>query len=203
MKSNFLHGLLIASFFFLLACASTEDQKTNVAQKDSANVSTTSDSLIRSNKMYLSDCKKLLAEAKKMDSTLLKELEVKTEVAKKAIKAFTDFSFYCGSDSLCPIYLIKTAQVAQSINNIPQAKIVLDKCIADHPRSIHRPAALFLLAQLYDEAAFLNNEAEAKRLYQLVIDEYPKSDWAKSAKGALTFVGRSDAQIMEELKKKK
>ncbi|MBA2611047.1 MAG: tetratricopeptide repeat protein [Bacteroidetes bacterium] len=203
MKSNFLFNLLIASFFFLVACSNQVAEKTNSDRKDSVKVVETSDSLIRSNKMYLSDCKKLLAEAKKMDSTLLKEMEVKTDVAKKAIKAFTDFAFYCGNDSVCPIYLIKTAQVAQSINNIPQAKIVLDKCIADYPKSVHRPAALFLLAQLYDEATYLNNEAEAKKLYQMIIDEYPKSDWAKSSKGALNFVDKSDEQIMEELKKKK
>ena len=29
-----------------------------------------------------------------------------------------------------------------------------------------------------------------------------KSDWAKSSKGALNFIGKSDAQIMEQLKKK-
>jgi len=203
MKSNFLISLLIAPFIFLWACSTKEQEKVIVAKKDSLSVPATSDSLIRSNKLYLSDCKKLLAEAKKMDSILLKEMEVKPDVAKKAIKAFTDFAFYCGSDSLCPIYLIKTAQVAQSINNIPQAKIVLDKCVTDYARSKHHPAALFLLAQLYDEATYLNNEAEAKKLYQKIIADYPKSDWAKSSKGALNFIGKSDEQIMEELKKKK
>jgi len=203
MKSNFLSSLLIAPLVFFTACLGTE-QKTSVAEKkDSIKTVVTSDSVIRENKMYLSDCKNLLAEAKKMDSILLKELEVKKDVATKGIKAFTDYAFYCSNDSLCPIYLIKTAQVAQSINNIPQAKIVLDKCIADYPSSKHRPAALFLLAQLYDEATYLNNEAEAKKLYQQIISEYPKSDWAISSKGALAFVGKSDAQIMEELKKKK
>ncbi|MDP1803116.1 MAG: tetratricopeptide repeat protein [Bacteroidota bacterium] len=203
MKSNFISGLLIATFFFLTACSGTEQKTTVVEQKDPVQTPVKSDSLIRGNKMYLSDCKKLLAEAKKMDSILLKELEVKKDVATKGIKAFTDYAFYCANDSLCPIFLIKTAQVAQSINNIPQAKIVLDKCIADYPTSKHRPAALFLLAQLYDEATYLNDESEAKKLYQKIIDEYPKSDWAKSSQGALTFVGKSDAQIMEELKKKK
>lgn len=203
MKSNFLSSLLIAPLVFFTACLGTEQKTSVVEQKDPVKTVVASDSLIRENKMYLSDCKNLLVEAKKMDSILLKELEVKKDVATKGIKAFTDYAFYCSNDSLVPIYLIKTAQVAQSINNIPQAKIVLDKCIADYPASKHRPAALFLLAQLYDETTYLNNEAEAKKLYQQIISEYPKSDWAKSSQGALTFVGKSDAQIMEELKKKK
>ncbi|MDO9000933.1 MAG: tetratricopeptide repeat protein [Bacteroidota bacterium] len=203
MKSNFLFSIIIASFVFFVGCSNRETEKVAIPLEDtSVQSSKTSDSIIRSNKLYLSDCKKLLSEAKKMDSILLKEMEVKNDVANKAIKAFTDFAYYCASDSLCPIYLIKTAQVAQSINNIPQAKVVLDKCIVDYKNSIHRPAALFLLAQLYDEATYLNNEMEAKQLYQKIIDEYPKSDWAKSSKGALNFIGKSDSQIIDQLKKK-
>ncbi|MDX2174648.1 MAG: tetratricopeptide repeat protein [Bacteroidota bacterium] len=152
---------------------------------------------------YLADCKNYYTEAKKLDSILLKEIDVNPDLANKAIKAFTNFAYYCHSDSMSPVYLIKTAQVARSINNTPQAKIVLDKCIADYPNFKNRPAALFLLAQVYDEPGALNSETEAQKIYQKIIDEYPKSDWAKSAKGALTFIGKSDAQIMEELKKKK
>ena len=200
MKSNFLLSLLIATFIFISSCSTNEPQKNVALKQDSLHL--TYDSIVRSNKLYLSDCKKLFAEAKKMDSILLKEMEVKNDVANKAIKAFTDFAFYCSNDTLCPIYLIKTAQLAQSINNIPQAKVVLDKCVEQYPKSVHHPAALFLLAQLYDEPTYLNNEVEAKRIYEKIIAEYPKSDWAKSSKGALSFIGKSDAQIMEQLKKK-
>jgi tetratricopeptide (TPR) repeat protein len=201
MKSNLLLSLSIALFVFLSACSNNRSDKTDVIKKDSVTVF--SDSSNKPIKSYSADCKILVIEAKRMDSLLLKEMEVKVNVANNAIKAFTDFAYYCSNDSLCPIYLIKTAQVAQSINNIPQAKIVLDKCIEEFPNSKHRPAAMFLLAQLYDEATYLNNEAEAKRIYEKIIAEYPKSDWAKSSKGALTFIGKSDDQIMENLKKHK
>ena len=138
-----------------------------------------------------------------MDSILLTEMEVKIEIANKAIKAFTDFAYYCGSDSVCPIYLIKTAQVAVSVNNIPQAKLVLEKCISEHNSSKHLPAALFLLAQLYDETTYLNNEIEAKKIYETIIEDFPTSDWAKSSRGALKFIGKSDEQILQELKHRK
>jgi outer membrane protein assembly factor BamD (BamD/ComL family) len=125
-------------------------------------------------------------------------------VANKAIKAFTDYAYYCSNDTVTPIFLIKTAQVSVSINNIPQAKLALDKCINEHPKFKNMPAALFLLAQLYDdENSYLNNEEEAKRLYQKIIDEYPKSDMVPSAQGALALIGKTDKQLMEELKKKK
>jgi len=201
MKSNLVLSLSIAIFIFLSACSNNQSVDAIVTKKDS--VVTASDSLNKPLKSYSADCKNLVVEAKRMDSLLLKEMEVKVDVANQAIKAFTDFAYYCSNDSLCPIYLIKTAQVAQSINNIPQAKIVLDKCVDEYPNSIHRPAAMFLLAQLYDEATYLNNEAQAKLIYEKIISEYPKSDWAKSSKGALNFVGRSDEQIMQSLKKQK
>jgi len=153
-------------------------------------------------KNYFTDCKKLYAEARRMDSILLTETEINKTSATKAIKAFTDFSSYCASDSLSPVYLIKTAQVARAINNIPQAKLVLERCIETYPSFKNRPAALFLLAQLYDENTYLNNEHEAKKLYEQIINEYPKSDWAMSAKGAISFLGKSDEEILKELKKK-
>jgi tetratricopeptide (TPR) repeat protein len=201
MKSNFVLSLLIALFVFLSACSNNGSNETSAIKKDT--VSNVSDSANKPLRTYSADCKNLVVEAKRVDSLLLKEMEVKLPVANKAIKAFTDFAYNCSNDSLCPIYLIKTAQVAQSINNIPQAKIVLDKCIEEFPNSKHRPAAMFLLAQLYDEATYLNNEAEAKSIYEKIISEYPKSDWAKSSKGALNFVGKSDEQIMQSLKKHK
>ncbi len=203
--TNRLYNYLLPVFILIVACSSEQSKQKNTVtfKNDSVPVSGTVDTIIPAAKNYLTDCKMLLAEAKKMDSTLLKETEVKTDVANKAIKAFTDFAFYCTADTLCPIYLIKTAQVAQSINNPRQAQVALEKCVTAYPKSTHRAAAMFLLAQLYDEAVYLNNEQEAKKLYEMVIYEYPKSDWAKSAKGALNFVGKTDEQIMEELKKKK
>ena len=186
-------GILISAVILFNACGTGDETKKEEALKGDSTKAV----------VIGGDCKMLYLDAARMDSILLKELEVKNEVANKAIKAFTDFAFYCAADSLCPIYLIKSAQVAQSINNIPQAKVVLDKCIDQYPKSTHYPAALFLLAQLFDEPTYLNNEVEAKRIYEKIINEFPKSDWAKSSKGALNFIGKSDAQIMEQLKKKK
>lgn len=152
---------------------------------------------------FIADCSKYKAEAIRMDSILLNQMEIDKPSAQKAIIAFTDFAHYCDTDTLSPVFLIKTAQVARAIDNIPQAKTVLDQCINYYPNFKDRAAALFLMAQLYDENTYLNDELEAKRLYQKIIDEHPKSPWASSAQGAILFIGKSDKQIMEELKKKK
>jgi hypothetical protein len=63
------------------------------------------------------------------------------------------------------------------------------------------PADYFLLGQIYDDQNYMNNEAEAKRLYEELIRKFPKSPEAESARGALKYIGKSDEQIMEDLKK--
>lgn len=136
-----------------------------------------------------------------MDSVLLSQLEMDEAAAKKAIEAFTQFARFCENDSLVPVYLVKTAQVARAVQNIPQAKKALDQCLAGYPNFRDRAAALFLLAQLYDEPNYLNDEEKARELYQKIVDEHPKSPWASSAKGAILFLGKSDEQIMEQLRK--
>ncbi len=144
-------------------------------------------------------CSGSLVQARKMDSILLNQMEVDPPSANKAIKAFTDYAYYCQNDSLSPIYLIKAGQVAKAISNYNQAKIVLEFCIENYPKFRDRPAALFLLAQLYDEDTHLNNETEARRIYEQIIKEYPKSDWALSAEGAIKFLGKTDEEMLREI----
>lgn len=147
---------------------------------------------------YLDACDSLRKEARYMDSVLLHAMDIVPATAGRAIKAFTGFAFHCVSDSMSPVYLIKTAQVARVINNIPQAKVALDRCIDTYPAFEQRPAAIFLLAQLYDEATYLNDEQEALKLYRRILDEYPKSEWVPAAESAIKFLGKSDEEIIKE-----
>lgn len=200
MRSPLIKAAVFCVGLSLVVSCSTQPAE---EKNDAAPKAAPADSGQRLAKNYLSDCKQLLAQARKMDSLLLTQTEADKASAVKAIEAFTDFAFYCQSDSMGPVYLIKTAQVARAINNIPQAKLVLDRCIETYPAFKDRPAALFLLAQLYDENTYLNDEVQAKKLYEEIINDYPKSDWALSAKGALSFIGKTDAEILNELKNKR
>lgn len=195
--------LFSATFLFGLSLMFSCGEKSSTSAGSPTEAATkTRDTSARLAKNFLTDCKALFARARSMDSILLQETAVNEQSARKAIEAFTDYAFYCHSDSLSPIYLIKTAQVARTINAIPQAKMALDRCIDSYLNSPHRAAAIFLLAQLYDEPGYLNDENEARRLYNQILNEYPKSDWALSAKGALAFIGKSDADIVREFEKK-
>lgn len=197
MRPGLVCGFFLSLVLLTFSCSTGTSKKENASEKEASKEPK------RLDKNYFTDCKKLVADAKHMDSVLMHQMEIDPVPANKAIKAFTDLAYYCQNDSLSPVFLIKTAQVARVINNIPQAKIALEKCIDTYPAFENRAAALFLLAQLYDEATYLNNEEEARKLYNQIINEYPKSDWAASAKGAINFLGKSDEQIMQELKSKR
>jgi tetratricopeptide (TPR) repeat protein len=197
MRFPVLQAFLLSFVFVLAACS--------VPGKETANNPAPADTLVKAKAPvsgFTADCRLLRREAFRMDSILLTQMEIDQAAAAKAIEAFTNLAHYCPGDSTSPVYLVKTAQVARAINNIPQARLALDKCLTDYPNFKDRAAALFLLAQLYDEVTYLNDEQEAKALYQKIIDEHPGSPWAESAKGAIRFIGKTDQQIMEELKKK-
>jgi outer membrane protein assembly factor BamD (BamD/ComL family) len=137
-----------------------------------------------------------------MDSIILAATAVNKDEGNKAIRAFVDFSTNCSNDSLAPVFLIKSAQIAQAVNNLPQAKLSLEKCILDFPKFKDRGAAMFLLAQLYDDPRYLNNEIKAMDLYKEIISVYPKTPWAANATAAMELAGKSDEQIIREFEKK-
>ena len=130
-------------------------------------------------------CVVLFNEAKRFDTILLKATVVNNTVEEQAIKAFYEFANNCASDTLAPVFLLKAGQVAQSINKYTQAQAFFTKCIDEFPKFKNRGAALFLQAQLYDNASMLNNETEAKAIYEQLIREYPKTAFADDARACI------------------
>jgi predicted Zn-dependent protease len=195
-----MRSALISSSLLLVLCACNHSSEPKndavVVPKDSVKKTVAVDT------PATRDCAVLYKKARHMDSIVLKALDVDPIVANKTIRAFTDFAYYCESDSLSPVFLIKTAQVAMALNNATQARVVLDRVINNYPRFKNKPAAMFMLAQLYDERTMLNNEEEAKKLYEKLIFEYPKSEWASAARSAIKLLGKTDEEIIEQFNKK-
>ncbi len=152
---------------------------------------------------YTNECYTLYQEALLNDSIILSATEVNVDQANKAIKAFTDFSTYCKTDTIAPIYLLKAGQIATTINNLPLAKASFEKVVNDFPDFSNRGAAMFLLAQLYDDPRYLNNEEKARDIYDRIISTYPATDWSRNAEAAREMLGKSDEQIIQEFLKKK
>jgi hypothetical protein len=57
------------------------------------------------NSVYTNDCRALYLEARRNDSIILLANDIDPVVGNSAIKAFSDFSFYCPNDSLAPVFL--------------------------------------------------------------------------------------------------
>jgi TolA-binding protein len=171
----------------------TEDQTKTEAKKDST---------AQTNSVYTNECRALYLDALKNDSIILAAIEVNPAVGNTAIKSFADFAFYCQNDSLAPIFLLKAGQIAASINNLPQAQVCYEKCYKDFPDFNNRGAAMFLLAQLYDEVSQLNDEDKARELYGKIINEFSGTEWAKQADAARALIGKTDEQIIKEFEAK-
>ncbi len=174
----------------LVSCGGNGDEKkTEVVKTDTVVVNN-------------GNCSSFYRDAKSLDSTLMKETTVKKDLAERAINAFNIYASECMNDSLAPIFLLKAGQVAQSIANYKQAEVLLRKCTTAFPNFRNRGAALFLLAQLFDESTMLNNEAEAKTIYEDIIKSYPSTAWARDAKASIANLGKTDEQLIQEFLKK-
>lgn len=182
-------GFFITGSLFLMSCGNgSSNQKQEELKKDTIVVA--------------DKCTNLFNEAKRLDDILLKATAVNNDVAEQATKAFYEFSTNCKEDTLAPVFLIKAGQVSQSVKKYTQAQSFFTKCIDDFPKFKSRGAAMFLLAQLYDDASILNNETEARTLYEQIIREYPNSPYANDAKACIKNIGKSDEQLIQEFLKK-
>lgn len=190
MINRIISFVFIVSLLFSCSDSSNEQKTVNIIPKDS---------VITDEKK---DCYTYLKKAKDADQILLNATAFNKTDAINALTAFDDFTNYCLKDTLVPIFLLKGAQVAQSINDYLKAENLLKKCVNDYPQFVNRGAAMFLLAQLYDTADMLNNEDEAKKIYQQIIKEYPKTSYANDAKASLNNLGKTDEQLIQEFLKK-
>lgn len=196
---NFIKQLIIFLFVALIVFLLFYNCSGNKEEVKQENLSANEN---LQNPSLTNDCRNLYLDAVKNDSIILSATQIDVTVANKAIKAFADFAQYCGSDSLAPVFLLKAGQIAQSINNMPQAKVNYEKVIQDFPNFKNRGAAMFLLAQLYDEPQYLNNEDRALELYNQIISLYGGTEWAANAAAARDLLGKSDDQIVKEFLKK-
>jgi tetratricopeptide (TPR) repeat protein len=148
------------------------------------------------------ECSKLLAQAKVSDEILMRAVVLDKAVANKAIADFNAFASACQDDSLAPVFYLKAGQVAQAIGSYTQAKAMLENCINKHSNFKNKGAALFLLAQLYDDAKMLNNEEKAKEYYEQIIKEFPDSPYAGDSKASIRNLGKTDEELVQEFLKK-
>ncbi|MCU0434716.1 MAG: tetratricopeptide repeat protein [Bacteroidia bacterium] len=127
-----------------------------------------------------------------------------SKTALEALKAYTDFTTLYPKDSLTPDYLFKAAQVAQSTGNYQQAAVYFETIIDQHKGYKMYVEACFLAANNYDDHLenVNNGAARAKQLYEFIIAKYPDTNWAEQSKVLMSYIGKSNEQLMEDIIKK-
>lgn len=194
MKKQFYFFMLACTGMLFFSCGNPSEKK-EAANNDSIAQTTTQPATAN-------DCAAYYSAAKKADSVLLVATSMNMQDAEKALQAFNSYASFCKDKAEAAVYLLKGGQVARSIGKYTQAQVMLKQCANNFPDFKDRGAALFLLAQLYDEDSMLHNEEEAKKLYQQIMKEYPKTPYADDAKAALANLGKTDEQLVQEFLKK-
>lgn len=141
-----------------------------------------------------------LAQIKKLEGEMFKAAEIDNSKANDAIKLYTDFALYFPADTAAPEYLFKAGEVATAAKKYKKALEQYETILSKYPQYKHYKETLYLKAFLLDN--FLNDDAAAKIVYEEVISKYPTTNYAKDAKSAIQNLGKTDEQLMEEIKKK-
>ncbi len=185
----------------LIACNQKEKEK----EKEKERISIENSKKENTGQEYKKDndsCTYYLQHCKALDSTLLKTTNYDAQLAIKANNTFVKYALLCKNDSLSPHYLFKAAQLSQTLNKINFSEKYLKKIMNDYPKSKIVPAAKFLLAQYYADINLLNQPKKAKQLFNDIIKEYPQTIWAENASAALHWIGKTDEEMLKEIKNK-
>lgn len=189
----YIQALVIGCFaLIVVSCSQQETHQSITNNKDASLVS----------KNEHDSCTHYLKECRALDSTLLKSIEYNEQLAIKANNTFVKYALLCNNDSLSPEYLLKAAQLSQTLNKINMSEKYLMKILENYPSSKIIPAAKFLLAQYYADVHLLNQPQKARELLNSIIKEYPHTIWAENATAALQWLGKTDEEILKEIKKK-
>jgi tetratricopeptide (TPR) repeat protein len=116
------------------------------------------------------------------------------------IKAYTDFATKFPKDTLAPDFLFKAAEVATSVKHYGEALAYYRTITNNYHNFKLLPESYYLQAFLLDN--YLNKDAEARPIYEMVIKNYPTTTYANDAKAAINNLGKSDEDLIKEFKKK-
>lgn len=184
---SFIFALCLSLFFFS-ACNSGSDQKSS------------SDSLSKPKK----DRNASIDMINKAETAMRGSKTFESRLALDALKAYTDFTNAFPEDSLTPEYLFRAADIAQGMGNYLQAANYFELILNKHKNYKRYADACFVAAHNYDEHLEKVNDgaSRAKVLYEYIINNYPNTPYAEQAKVLVTYIGKSNEQLLDDIIKK-
>ena len=118
-----------------------------------------------------------------------------SSTADQAVAHFTAFLERFGQSPKAPEALRKLAGLAQQRGKMQEAIGYYERVLAEYPASGHGDEAQFMIAFIYEE--YIRDLEEARRAYQRVIENYPDSELATSARHLLPNVGRTPQEWVQ------
>lgn len=95
-----------------------------------------------------------------------------------------------------PEQLYKSGEIARSIGAFQEALSIYSNIESYFPQYEKAPKALFMQAFTYAED--LQNEEQARLLYERFIEKYPEDDFVDDAQILLQSLGKSDEEIFQQ-----
>lgn len=142
----------------------------------------------------------LLKQIDSLETEMHKSQAMNETVASKALQAYFQYSKKFPADSVTPDYIFKSAEILTALQQYPQAYSNYKTIAEKYPTYKLVQESLFLEASILDN--YLNEDDKAKLVYEDIIKRYPESSYANDAKAAIMNLGKSDADLIKEFKKK-
>ena len=120
---------------------------------------------------------------------------VDPDTADQAVAHFTAFLERFAESPKAPEALRKLAALAQQQGNMQEAIGYYERVLTEYPASGHGDEAQFMIAFIYEE--YIRDLEEARRAYRRVIENYPDSELATSARHLLPNVGRTPQEWVQ------
>lgn len=134
------------------------------------------------------------------EKELYASMQVDNVKGNMMIANYIDFANNFPKDTLTPVFLFKAAEVATATEQYPQALEYYKRITDNFPDYTLYQESLYLQAYLLDN--FINDDAQAKAVYEQVIQKYPDSNFAKDSKDAINNLGKTDEELIREFEKK-
>jgi hypothetical protein len=124
-----------------------------------------------------------------------------TATASKLVIAYQEFSERYTKDSLAPEYLFRAAGICLNTGKTRQALDFYRSVPVRFPGSKWTPYSIFMQAFVVEN--YIGDLVEAKILYEQFIGGYPNHPLHGDAVVALEYLGRTTAQLLDELERAK
>ncbi len=142
----------------------------------------------------------ILNRIKNVEDQMHRSEKIDNVIAGQALQVYHEYSQAYPTDPMTPDYLFKAGEIATAIQQYPQAYSHYKTISEKYPTYKMIQESMFLQASILDN--YLNEDEKARVVYENLIKRYPTSTYATDAKAAIDNLGKSDADLIKEFKKK-